>query len=123
MPNPSVRAFADERRSAILAMLERESSVQVTDLARTFGVSTVTVRGDLDALAADGKLRRTHGGAVSLLRSLTVSVQDKRVNVNVGAKQAIARAALDLVADGEVVLVDSGTTALEFVRMRSESVV
>ena len=109
--------FADERRAAIMEMLERNASVQVADIARTFGVSTVTARGDLDALADAGKLRRTHGGAVSLHKRLTVSTQDMRVNVNVAAKQAIARTAIELVNDGDTLLVDSGTTALEFVRM------
>lgn len=113
----SAKTFAEERRAAILDMLEHTASLQVADIARTFGVSSVTARGDLDALAADGKLRRTHGGAVSLQKRLTISVQDKRVNVNVEAKQAIARAAIDLVDDGMTLFVDSGTTALEFVRM------
>lgn len=111
------RTFAEERRTAIMDMLEHSASVQVADIAQAFGVSTVTARGDLDALAAAGKLRRTHGGAVSLHKTLTVSVQDQRVNVNVDAKQSIARAALALVRDGDTVFVDSGTTALEFVRM------
>lgn len=111
------RAFAEDRRGAILDMLDRTASVQVADLAKMFGVSTVTVRSDLDALERDGKLRRTHGGAVSLHKRLTVSVQDKRVNVNAAAKQAIAREAIGLVEDGDSLLVDSGTTALEFVRM------
>lgn len=115
----SAKTFAEERRTAILDMLEHTASVQVADIARTFGVSSVTARGDLDALAADGKLRRTHGGAVSLQKRLTISVQDKRVNVNVEAKQAIARAAINLVEDGMTLFVDSGTTALEFVRMLS----
>lgn len=119
MSSSSIHSFAEERRAAILSMLERSASVQVSELARTFGVSAVTVRADLDALEADGKLRRTHGGAVSLHKRLTVSIQDKRVNVNVAAKQAIARAALELVEDGDSLLVDSGTTALEFVRMLS----
>ncbi len=154
------RTFADERRAAILEMLERGASVQVSDIAETFGVSSVTARADLDALASAGKLRRTHGGAVSLHKKLTVSVQDQRINVNVNAKradldalasagklrrthggavslhkkltvsvqdqrinvnvnakQAIAGAAIELVRDGDTVFVDSGTTALEFVRM------
>lgn len=119
MPSPT-RAFADERRTAILEMLERSASVQVGDIARTFGVSAVTARADLDALAEAGKLRRTHGGAVSLHKRLTVSTQDMRVNVNVAAKQAIARTALTLVRDNDTLVVDSGTTALEFVRMLSE---
>lgn len=113
----TIRACAEERRAAIMDMLERNTSVQVADIARTFDVSSVTARGDLDALAAAGKLRRTHGGAVSLHKTLTVSVQDQRVNVNVAAKQAVARTALNLVNDGDTLFVDSGTTALEFVRM------
>ena len=80
------RTFAEERRAAILAMLDRSTSVQVADLAHTFGVSMVTARGDLDALDA-------------------------------AAKQAIARAALELVDNGDSLLVDSGTTALELVRL------
>lgn len=114
---PPRHAFAEERRTAILEMLDRTASVQVTELVEAFGVSAVTVRSDLAALEQDGKLRRTHGGAVSLHKSLTVSVQDKRVNVNARAKQAIARAAIELVENDSTIMVDSGTTALEFVRM------
>lgn len=117
MATTNSHSFAEERRAAIMSMLDHSASVQVTELARTFGVSVVTVRADLDALEADGKLRRTHGGAVSLHKALTVSVQDRRINVNAEAKQAIARRAIELVRDGDTVLVDSGTTALEFVRM------
>lgn len=110
-------SFAEERRAAIMGMLDRNASVQVAELARTFGVSAVTIRTDLDALEADGKLRRTHGGAVSLHKTLTVSIQDRRVNVNAAAKQAIARRAIELVNNGDALIIDSGTTALEFVRM------
>ena len=108
---------SEERRAAILSMLDRTTSVQVAQLAEAFGVSRVTARADLDALERDGKLRRTHGGAVSLSKTLTVSVQDRRVNVNAEAKRAIARLAAPFVEDGDSVLVDSGTTALEFVRL------
>jgi DeoR/GlpR family transcriptional regulator of sugar metabolism len=108
--------YAEERRAAILSMLDRSSSVQVAEVADAFGVSRVTARADLDALERDGKLRRTHGGAVSLSKTLTVSIQDTRVNVNVKAKRAIGVEAAKLVTDGDSILVDSGTTALEFVR-------
>lgn len=107
---------SEERRAAILSMLDRATSVQVTQLAEAFGVSRVTARADLDVLARDGKLRRTHGGAVSLSKTLTVSVQERRINVNAEAKRSIARLAAPLVEDGDSVLVDSGTTALELVR-------
>ncbi len=117
MAQTATRAFADERRAAIMEMLEHNASVQVAEIAQTFGVSSVTARADLDALAESGKLRRTHGGAVSLHKRLTVSTQDRRINVNVAAKQAIAQSAIELVSDGDTLLVDSGTTALEFVRL------
>lgn len=117
MAHATTRAFADERRAAIMEMLEHNASVQVAEIAQTFGVSSVTARADLDALAESGKLRRTHGGAVSLHKRLTVSTQDRRINVNVAAKQAIAQSAIELVSDGDTLLADSGTTALEFVRL------
>ncbi len=108
--------YAEERRAAILQMLDQRSSLQVAEVADAFGVSRVTARADLDALERDGKLRRTHGGAVSLSRTLTVSIQDSRVNVHADAKRAIGARAAGLVGDGDSILVDSGTTALELVR-------
>ena len=66
MAHATTRAFADERRSAIMEMLEHNASVQVAEIAQTFGVSSVTARADLDALAESGKLRRTHGGDIDV---------------------------------------------------------
>lgn len=116
-PSDSLKGlYPDERRAQILSILARDASIQVTQIAETFGVSRVTARGDLDALERDGKLRRTHGGAVALSPTLTVSIQDKRVNVNVESKRAIARAASAYMSEGCSILVDTGTTALELVK-------
>lgn len=112
--------YATERRAAILELLGSRGAVQVSALSDAFGVSKVTIRSDLDALEQAGRLRRTHGGAVPLSRAVTVSVQDRRVNVNVEAKRAIARRALSLVEDGDSLLLDSGTTALELARVLTE---
>lgn len=106
--------YTDQRRAAILQLLEQNASVSVGELAQVFDVSRVTIRTDLDILEKDGKLRRTHGGAVSLSRHITVSVQERRVNVNQEAKARIAQAAVQFVADGDTIFVDSGTTALAF---------
>ena len=95
MAHATTRAFADERRAAIMEMLEHNASVQVAEIAQTFGVSSVTARADLDALAESGKLRRTHGGAVSLQKRLTVSTQDRRINVNVAATDELDGALRD----------------------------
>lgn len=112
----NVRLFSEERRSAILDMLEQSPSILVSDVAKLLNVSTVTARSDLDALERDGKLRRTRGGAVSLHKTVSVSIQEKRMNVHVEQKHAIASLAIDLVQDYDTLIVDSGTTALEFVR-------
>ena len=80
------------------------------ELGRRFDVSEMTVRRDLDSLEADGLLERTHGGAVAP-RAVTV---ERRYRVkdseNRETKERIGRAAAELVADGETVLVNSGST-------------
>ena len=58
MAQAANRAFADERRTAIMEMLEHNASVQVAEIAQTFGMSSVTARADLDALAAAGRVRQ-----------------------------------------------------------------
>lgn len=114
--------LADERRTAIMAILDRDASVQVTSLAELLGTSKVTIRSDLDALERAGRLRRTHGGAVSLSHHVTASLQDRRVNINAEAKHRIGMLAATLVPDGASLFVDSGTTALELVRSLDERV-
>ena len=114
--------LADERRTAIMAILDRDASVQVTSLAELLGTSKVTIRSDLDALERAGRLRRTHGGAVSLSHHVTASLQDRRVNINAEAKHRIGMLAATLVPDGASLFVDSGTTALELVRSLEERV-
>lgn len=112
--------FADKRRAAILSMLETEPSILVSEVAEKFGVSKVTARNDLDALAEAGKLRRTHGGALSLGQTITVSILDRRANQHADAKKSIALRAAQEVKAGDSLLVDTGTTGLEFVRALSD---
>jgi DeoR/GlpR family transcriptional regulator of sugar metabolism len=58
--------LAEQRRAAIAAEVRARGGVRVTDLVLRFGVSDMTVRRDLDALARDGLLEKVHGGAVAL---------------------------------------------------------
>jgi len=106
----------EERRRRVLATLERKESVTVAELAATLGVSSVTVRSDLDALAAAGLLLRSHGGAVrrsDVLRDLPLHVKQ---TLHHPQKLRIAARAAELVEEGETVLLDSGTTTLEIAR-------
>ncbi|WP_068539807.1 DeoR/GlpR family DNA-binding transcription regulator [Olegusella massiliensis] len=109
-------SFVEDRRSEIMNTLEQKGKVRVDQLAALFGVSRVTIRGDLDALSRDGRLKRTHGGAVALSKTVTTSIQEQRINVNAEAKRRIALRAAQLVPNGSSILLDSGTTAIELVR-------
>ena len=97
-----------ERWNRIRAELEDQGSVSVSDLARRFAVSEMTIRRDLSALAARGTVRKIHGGAVPIPPSDEPAAV--RSVLNVGAKEAIAIAAALRVPDGGTVVLDSGTT-------------
>lgn len=107
------------REAWILATLGARGSVQVAELARELSVSEVTIRKDLDALARRQLLRRTRGGAVASDRGGEGAFAD-RLQRAAAAKQAIAAAAAELVSDGDVVALDTSSTAhhlaLELVR-------
>lgn len=111
---------AQGRRSAILQMLREDSTVTVSQLKEAFGVSEVTIRKDLRILQERKLLVRVHGGA--LMESNTNQTEPDehyfsyKQMVNSLEKQAIGRAAAAHIKDGDTILVDSGTTALEVVR-------
>jgi DeoR family transcriptional regulator of aga operon len=101
---------AEVRQARITALVEDQGFVRVADLAARFGVSTVTARSDLQTLETRGRLRRIRGGAVprNVLRSeqpFEVAARDLA-----DEKAEIGRHAAGLVADGDTVLMDVGTT-------------
>src|SRR5262245_21814691 len=100
-----------ERMRQVLRMLETRDSVHVAELADAFSVSEVTVRGDLSELARQGLVARVRGGARPLERGQSELAFDVRLRLEVERKQAIARAAADMVEDGEAVALDASTTA------------
>ncbi|MFC7330140.1 DeoR/GlpR family DNA-binding transcription regulator [Marinactinospora rubrisoli] len=106
-----------ERMDAIVRQLRDAGEVHVADLARLTGHSEMTIRRDLDRLAAQGVLRRVHGGAVSLLPRGQEPPYAVRARQATAAKKRIAAAVGDLVADGQAVAVDGGTTAAEVARV------
>jgi len=107
----------EERRRAILVSLSRDGRVLVGDLARQFETSQVTIRKDLEILHAHGLLHRTHGGALpsreGALLDPTVSEKEK---LHRREKIRIAEAAAAMVQEGQVVILDSGTTTTAIAR-------
>ncbi|WP_413317363.1 DeoR/GlpR family DNA-binding transcription regulator [Agrococcus sp. 1P02AA] len=98
------------RDSRILDALDQHGAVQVADLARDLGVSEVTIRKDLDALAERDLLRRTRGGALPPVRGDEGAFAD-RMRTDADAKRAIAVRAATLVEDGDVIALDTSSTA------------
>ena len=105
-----------ERQRFIMNWLAEKPNISVSDIVRRFSVSEVTARHDLVSLESEGKLRRVRGGAVSLSRSNAISYPEERINVQVEAKEAIAATAATLVDDGDVLVIDIGTTAFYFTK-------
>jgi DeoR family transcriptional regulator of aga operon len=81
----------------------------VAELSERFKTSLVTIRADLAALAADGALVRTRGGALPLRDEEEVPLNVKQT-LHQEQKQRIAAAAAAMIRDGETILLDSGTT-------------
>lgn len=99
---------AEERRATLLARLARDGALDLEDAAAELGVSSMTVRRDLDDLEAEGLLRRVRGGAVPVVGARPFS---ERRAVRSRAKQVIAEKARDLVPTHGAIALDASTTA------------
>ena len=106
-----------ERQQDILRRAVLNRVLRVRDLAAEYGVHEMTVRRDLDALCEQGLLERVHGGARLKSRTGEELSHQLRAGQNVDAKERIARAALDLIQDGDTVALDASTTSLALARL------
>jgi DeoR/GlpR family transcriptional regulator of sugar metabolism len=104
------------RHQMILQALRQRSPVLVGELADALDCSEMTVRRDLESLERSGGLRRVHGGAASVFLSAEETPYGIRAFECSDAKVAIGAAAASLLADGETVILDGGTTAMEVAR-------
>jgi DeoR/GlpR family transcriptional regulator of sugar metabolism len=100
--------LAEERQERILALVNARGSISATEIHRKLKVSRETIRRDLMLLAEQNKLRKTHGGALSLDRS--EPAMTLRQVTNMEGKRAIGRRAASLIPDGASVILASGTT-------------
>jgi DeoR family fructose operon transcriptional repressor len=106
---------SNERRLSILDLLKKKPGLSVMDLAGLLEVSQGTIRNDLNALEAEGRLTRIHGGAVlSEGAKFSSSSFANRYQEHAEEKTLIARSAARLVKDGESILLDASSTAYHF---------
>ena len=103
-----------ERQAAIVELLRQRGRVLANDLGPELGVSADTIRRDLRELDELGLIRRVHGGA--LPRTGDAAPFAARASRAPEAKASIARRAAALIDDGQVVILDGGTTTVEVAR-------
>jgi DeoR/GlpR family transcriptional regulator of sugar metabolism len=103
-----------ERHAAIVELLRQRGRLLANDLSAELGVSADTIRRDLRELDELGLLRRVHGGA--LPQTGDAAPFSARARRAPEAKASIARRAAELIADGQVVILDGGTTTVEVAR-------
>ncbi|MHB9024450.1 MAG: DeoR/GlpR family DNA-binding transcription regulator [Armatimonadota bacterium] len=104
-----------KRRSAIMELLFQQPRMTIQQLAAHFGVSEMSIRRDTNALEAQGLLIRAYGGGV-VLGPLPLLTMPAAPVTRTPQKMAIGKLAASLVAAGQTVMVDTGTTALEVAR-------
>ncbi|MEK4024959.1 DeoR/GlpR family DNA-binding transcription regulator [Mammaliicoccus sciuri] len=105
----------EERKKVIVKTLTRDEKVYVRNLSNELGVSGETIRRDLDRLEKEGVLKKVYGGAVKEKSSLELSF-DLKTDIMAFEKQAICKAAADLVEDGDSIIIGHGTTPVGIVR-------
>jgi DeoR/GlpR family transcriptional regulator of sugar metabolism len=105
----------EERQQTILNEVELHNRILLTDIAESLDVSIDTVRRDVKELDAEKKLRKVHGGAISL-GFTTNSARNNNIYA-LEDKTTIANKAITMLNDGAVIFIDGGTTCLEMTRL------
>ncbi len=107
--------YPEERQQDILRLISHEGRVAVIELSRKYGVSEVTIRGDLQTLAEQGLIVRTHGGAVTVPPSADLSLNLRR-QLQTVEKERIGVCAAGFVSDGDAIFLDTSSTSLAMIR-------
>src|SRR5690625_2811502 len=100
-----------ERHQKIVELVNERKSIRVTELSRIFSITEETIRHDLENLEKQGKLQRSHGGAVSISSQRPEISYLKREIINIKEKRQIAKAAVKQVHEGDKIILDASTTA------------
>lgn len=106
-----------DRENIILEYLSQNREVTIEELCARLFVSGPTIRRDLKVLADEGKIIRTHGGAFLSNLPWEGTPQELRENEFSKEKEIIARKCLDLIKDGDTVMVDASSTALYLLKL------
>jgi len=109
------RLIKRARHERILAELRANPTLRVARLARDFGVSTETIRRDLDELSSEGRVDRTYGGAARPSAAFEAAVSE-RLKERVAERERIGKRAEADIRAGEMLMIDGGSTTVYFAR-------
>lgn len=104
----------NERRRYILDQIAKDGFVKVAELAKTLGVTQVTIRKDLNHLETYGALQRAHGSAIQPVQQNTDPGLNVQKLINFEQKQKIAEAAVSLIKSDDSIFLASGSTITVF---------
>jgi len=112
--------LAIERQEQIVSQIRRNGAVRIHELTKQFGVSVETIRRDLLELERQDCLHRVHGGAVGIAVAKQYHRLEERTEENPQKKEELSGYAAGLIREGDVLMVDSGSTAIAFAKMLAE---
>lgn len=112
-----MKLLPHQRREKIFDLIREDGHAKVLDLSKIFKVTEVTIRQDLEKLEEEGLVVREHGGAY--LKNIATTVQNIELlnNENMAHKEAIARKAVEMINDGDTIILDSGSTVTEIAKL------
>ncbi|WP_111709429.1 DeoR/GlpR family DNA-binding transcription regulator [Lutibacter citreus] len=105
----------EERHLHILDKIKLNRKVLSSDLSNELNVSEDTIRRDLNELSAKDLIKKVHGGA--LLKDTLAPSYEERSNYNLKEKNIIAKKAVDLIKDGQVIIMSGSTTNLQLAKI------
>lgn len=106
-----------ERRQMIIQYLEEHGSATVEDLSKKLNVTTMTIRRDFQYLEDNNIASRTFGGAILKSKLITEIPYENKSLINIDKKKRIAEHATSLVQNGQIVILDAGTTNMEIAKL------
>ncbi len=116
MSKKSYNPSQQSRLNSIRNQLARTGEIKISALSRKFRVSEMTIRRDLSLLESAGEILRTHGGATSARRLTFEFTFKSKQQKHLDQKRKIAKQAVRHICDGQVIILDTGTTTLEIAK-------
>lgn len=107
--------LSEERKRIVIELLNSHGKVKVNDLVERFGVSSETIRRDLEALELNKKLKKVYGGAIKISSAGVEPPYTQRFTNHENEKNIIGKLAASFVEDNDVIAIDVGSTTLKMI--------